>query len=184
MRHDISDHHPLKEFFRDALHESLTRRLGIEPGDDVQGYLVDMLVRFLHSDEIFDIRNAFGRPVESVVEMIEEGDVRFKADSFEREREVHRHIGDFLLFWSGLYPEFLQALKSASVKDAMVDVVRQGQMSYHLVSTFEYPPHDREAGTFRELSAGFAEYQLALRLVRSSFDGFDHQTDWADGFRA
>lgn len=181
---EIGDSHPLRAFFADAVDESLNRRLGIGDGDDVLEYLVSMLVRFMHNDAIFDIRNAQGRRVASVAEMLAEGDVRLNADSFEREREVHKHVGDFLLFWSGVFPEFLTILKAPAGKDAIVDVVEQGRYSYHVASTFEYAPHEVEARTLSKLSAHFVEYQLGLRLVRSSFDGFAGRADWADGFRA
>ena len=184
MNREISDDHPLRAFLGDALHESLNHRLGIDEGDDVRDYLVQMLVRFLHHDSIFDIRNALGRRVESVTEMVAEGDIRLNADSFEREREVHQHIGDFLLFWSGVFPEFLQFIKAPTSRDVVLDVVEQGRFSYHVASTFEYPPHQLEAQTLKKLSARFVEYQYGLRLVRASFDGFAGSADWADGFRA
>lgn len=184
MNPNISGDHPLRMFFLEAIDQSLNQRLGLDEGEDVKEYLVGMLVRFLHKDGLYDIRNSEGRRVESITEMVEEADVRLNADSFEREREVHKHIGDFLLFWSGVYPEFLQFLKSPTGKDAIVNVVEQGRYSYHVASTFEYPPYEREADTFKKLSANFLEYQYGLRLVRSSFEGFARRTDWADGFRA
>jgi hypothetical protein len=184
MNWEIGDSHPLRAFLSDAVDDSLNHRLGIDEGEDVKEYLVGMLVRFLHTDGIFDIRNAEGRRVESITEMLAEGDVRTNADSFEREREVHQHIGDFLLFWSGVFPEFLQYLKAPTSRDVLVNVVEQGRFSYHVASTFEYPPHEREAETFKKLSENFVAYQFGLRLVRSSFDGFARHTDWAGGFRA
>lgn len=183
MKREVSKEHPLRTFFEAAVDESLNRRLGIDEGDDVKEYLVSMLIRFLHNDGIYDIRNAQGRRVESVTEMVAEGDIRLNADSFEREREVHKHIGDFLLFWSGVFPEFLRYLKAPYRRDLILDVVEQGRMSYHVASTFEYPPHQREAETFKKLSRHFVEYQYGLRLVRSSFEGIG-RADWADGFRA
>jgi len=143
-----------------------------------------MLMRFLNNDGIYDIRNAQGRRVESVTEMVAEADVRLNADSFDREREVHKHIGDFLLFWSGVFPEFLQYLKAPTSRDTILDIVEQGRFSYHVASTFEHPPFQEEAVTFKKLSAHFVEYQYGLRLVRASFEGFANRTDWADGFRA
>lgn len=184
MNPDIGDNHPLRAYFIDALDESLNNRLGLDEGDDVKEYLVGMLIRFLHNDGIYDIRNAQGRRVESVTEMVAEGDIRLNANSFDREREVHKHIGDFLLFWSGVYPEFLQYLKAPTSRDAIVNVVEQGKTSYHIASTFEYPPHEGEARTFKKLSERFLEYQYGLRLVRASFEGFAQRSDWADGFRA
>lgn len=184
MNREINDDHPLRAFFSDALDDSLNHRLGLNEGDDVKNYLVTMLIRFLHHDAIFDIRNALGQRVESVTEMVREGDVRLNADSFDREREVHKHIGDFLLFWSGVYPEFLQYLKAPTSRDAVLNVVEQGRFSYHIAGTFEHPPYEQEAETFKKLSAHFVEYQYGLRLVRSSFEGSAQQTDWLDGFRA
>ena len=48
------------------------------------------------------IGSSRGRRVWQVAERLVEGDVLLNATSFEREREVHKHIGDFTLFWTGL----------------------------------------------------------------------------------
>jgi hypothetical protein len=141
------------------------RRLPTDP--KVDAYLTSLLVRFIHSDAVFAVRRQ-GRKVESVIEMAAEADVRLNADSFERERQVHRHIGDFILFWSGLYPDYLRRLKLGSGLDLVCDYTSQGRESYHIVSTFDYPPFGEEAPTFRALSEGFAEYSLALADVAES----------------
>lgn len=183
MRREISGDHPLRDYFSETLHHSLTGKLGLTDTEEVEAYLAGMLVDFLNFDGIYAIRNAQGKRVESVVEMLAEGDVRLNADSFDREREVHRHIGDFLLFWSGLFPEFLTRLKGSSGQEAIGDVVRQGQFSYHVVSTFEHEPYADEADTFRKLSVHFDQYRAGLGLMRASFDGFARQ-GWPDGFQA
>jgi hypothetical protein len=115
--------------------------------------------------------------------MLVEADVRLNADSFDREREVHKHIGDFLLFWSGLYPEFLRKLKAPGSKDLFVDFDEQGKYSYHVVSTFDHDPYSAEAPIFRKLSAEFEQYKYGLSLVRASFSGFAAQ-GWLNGFEA
>ena len=161
----------LKQFFAEAVHESIGERLGMKDAE-VERYLRDLLVEFMHRDGIFSIRDAFGNRVETVTDMVAEGDIRLNADSFERERQVHKHIGDFVLFWTGLFPEFLPHLKSPFGKDALVDYTQQGKLSYHVVSTFEYPPYDGEAPMFRKLSEGFEDYRHGLSLVRKSFKGF------------
>src|SRR5947209_20540816 len=106
MKREIDQNHPLRRFFNGALAESLYERLGNQHDEDVLAYLENMLVAFLHDDRIYSVRDPFGQRIETVAEMMVEGDVRLNAESFEREREVHRHIGDFVLFWSGLFPEF------------------------------------------------------------------------------
>jgi hypothetical protein len=97
--------------------------------------------------------------------MLAEGDVRLNADSFEREREVHKHIGDYILFWSGLNPHYLQRLKLDDGRELVCDYTRQGKQSYFVVSTFDYRPFDSEAPTFRKLSDGFEGLSAALRRV-------------------
>lgn len=182
MHEDVERNHPIRAYFAQALHESLHERLGITE-EDVEQYLQDMLLEFIHSDGIFSIRDPFGQRVEYVADMMAEGDVRLNADSFERERQVHKHIGDFVLFWSGVFPEFLLHLKNPFGKDAIVDYTKQGKLSYHVVSTFEYPPYDEEAPVFKKLSEGFEEFREALTLVRASFNGFAMQ-GWPNGFEA
>lgn len=173
--------HPLFEFFREALHASLTR-LGEVDDHRVEEYLAEMLASFVHHDRIYAIRDAEGRRIHSVAEMMIEGDVRLNADSFDREREVHRHIGDFVLFWSGMFPEFLRQLKRPGGKDSLLDLVSQGRESYHIVSTFEHDPYGKDAPTFKKLSEGFDMYQRSLILVRASLDGLEGP--WGAGFEA
>ena len=173
MKREISGDHPLRVYFSETLHESLSGRAGLTDTEDVEMYLAGMLVDFLNFDGIYAIRNAQGRRVESLVEMLAEGDVRINASSFDREREVHRHVGDFLLFWSGLFPEYLGRTADAT-EDQLLDVVRQGQFSYYLVSTFEHGQYAEEAGTFRRLSVHFDDFRSALNVMRSQFRfGFD-----------
>ncbi len=174
--------HPIKIYFATAVHEALAQRMGLFECE-VEDYLTGMLLAFLHLDSVYSVHDRQGRPVTSVTDMVLEGDVRFNADSFDREREVHRHIGDFLLFWSGLFPEFLPTLKSPSGKDALLDPVGQGRMSYHVASTFEHDPYRDEARVLRKLSEDFVTYQYGLGLVRASFEGFRLQ-GWPDGFEA
>lgn len=183
MRHDVSGDHPLRAYFVDAVHDSLNHRLGMRDSEAVESYLAEMLVRFLHLDAIYGVRDAAGRPVTEVAEMVAEGDVRLRANSFAREREVHRQIGDFLLFWSGLFPEYLERLRKSGAKDALLDPIGQGRMSYYVASTFDHDPYGEEAAIFRRLSDDFEDYRYGLSLVRASFDGFRRQ-GWRDGFEA
>lgn len=171
MKDERDDLNPLSEYFREAIHDSMSRRLGVPESEDLELYLAELLTRFIHEERIFALRDAQGKRVRSVPEMLAEGDVRLNADSFEREREVHRHVGDFLLFWSGLFPEFLESV-GASVEDGLIGAVRQGSESYYIVSSFDYAPFDREAPVFRRLSEEFEACRTGLGLIRASFEGF------------
>jgi hypothetical protein len=182
MKREISDEHPIKAFFQEAVHDSISNRLGMRDFEDVEIYLAEMMAKFLHDEEIFSIRDAHGRRLRQIPQMLAEGDIRLNADSFEREREVHRHVGDFLMFWSGLFPEFLDSV-GAQASDGLINAIEQGQQSYYIVSSFDYPPYDREAPTFLKLSREFEGCRLGLSLIRASFEGFSLQ-GWKKGFEA
>jgi hypothetical protein len=66
----------------------------------------------VHVDRLYKIRDTQGRRVEEVAEMLAEGDLLHRAQGVEREREVHRHIGNYTLFMTGIFPEFLRRLKT------------------------------------------------------------------------
>lgn len=161
----------LNHLFLDIVRDAFRSEIGRECDPQIERYLVELLVRFLHTDQIFALKNAEGQRLITVGDMIPEGDVRLNADSFERERQVHRHIGDFLLFWNGVFPEFLKQLRVQHGADLICDYTRQGKESYHVVSTFDLPPHDGEAPTFRKLSDEFEMYAFALRGVRRQVGG-------------
>lgn len=177
MNHDLNPGHPIRFYFAERLRDALRNETALPEHQDVEQYLGDLLVRFMHNDAIFSIRNAEGRRVDSLAEMLAEGDVRLRADSFQREREVHRHLGDFLIFWTGLFPEFARHV------GGIVDPVAQGRASYHVVSTFDHDPYAQEAELFRLLSEHFEDYRYGLRVVRASFEGFS-ASGLDDGFAA
>jgi len=156
---DFERDHPLRELFAEKLHTLLDRHVGL-PDEQVETYLTDLMIAFLHRDRMYAIRDSQGRVVESVTAMLAEGDVRQNAASFERERQVHKHIGDFLLFCGGMFPEILQGQS--------IDVDDQGRESYYIASTFRHSPYEAEASLFAKLSAEFPAYRFGLKLVRDS----------------
>lgn len=156
--------HPIHRVFREALRDALSERLGVHD-EAVERYLEDLLVEFLHFDGIYKIRDAAGRRVTSVSALVEEGDVRLKANSFAREREVHKHLGDFLLFWGGMFPEQLNSLPGP---DRIIDCEKQGKYSYYVVSTFDHEPYGDEAPVFRRMSDEFGLLREGLLIVRKT----------------
>jgi hypothetical protein len=154
--------HPIRDVFAEALRTSLDRHVGFAD-EQVETYLIDLMVEFMHRDRLFSLRNAEGRRIETVSEMIAEGDVRLNAESFDREREVHKHLGDYLLFCGGMFPEMLER--------QAVDVDGQGRESYYIASTFSHSPYEAEAALFARLSAEFPAYRFGLKMVRDTLRG-------------
>jgi hypothetical protein len=85
-------------------------------------------------------------------------------------REVYRHIGDFTLFWTGVYPEALGRLRSVFSKDSFIDYCEQGKRSYFIASTFEEDPYRAEAPVLRRLSEEFELCAYGLNQVRREWE--------------
>jgi hypothetical protein len=60
----------------------------------------------------------------------------------------------------------LKRIRLDDGRDLVCDYTRQGQRSYHVVSTFDYSPYDAEAPTFRRLSEDFEGVTMALGRLR------------------
>jgi hypothetical protein len=167
----ISAEHPIRELFHSLVERAFYYQLGLE-NPPLARYISDVLVDFTHQDSIFRVRDARGRRVEEVAEMLVEGDVALNATSFEREREVHKHIGDFTLFWTGVYPEMLRHFRASTRRDHLIDYVEQGRKSYQIASTFQYGQYAEEAPVLRQLSEQFETCMLSLHLVRGELDRY------------
>ncbi len=129
-------------------------------------YLAGMLERFVRVDTVFKVRDIVGRPLEEVADMLLEAEQREATPK----REIHRHIGDFTLFWTGVYPEGLKRLKRYDRKDAMINYLEQGKRSYHIASTFQEPPFDQEAEVLKRLSKEYELCSEGLRRVRAEWE--------------
>ncbi|WP_447971994.1 hypothetical protein [Nitrospira sp. Kam-Ns4a] len=175
---EIPEHHPLRRLFGTLTERSFAEKLGW-PDLKVTEYVSDLLVRFTHVDELYRIRNARGKPVDTVAGLLYESEVLLDAHTFERERDVHRHIGDFTLFMAGLFPEYLRRLKASGLiyhQDFLVDYVKTGKRSYGIVARFEAAGASDDTPLFRKLSDNFELCVTGLGFVRSDLDRLQDPT--------
>ena len=98
-------------------------------------------------------------------------------------REVYRHIGDVTLFWTGVYPEALDRLRSVLCKDFFIDYCVQGKRSYYIASTFEDEPYREEAAVLRRLSEEFELCAYGLNQVRREWERAQPETARQSGRR-
>lgn len=163
----ISQDHPLRRLFR----ELVARRFD-EVGwrdEGSPGYVGDRLTDFVHVDNLYRVRDARGRPLHTVAEMLVESNPLFGSTGFAREREVRRHVGDFTLFFTGLFPELLESLgvlRRRMGPDLFVDYVQAGKESYRMVAEFDRFHGGGRATVFSGLSEGFELAVHALNRVR------------------
>lgn len=168
------EHDPLFVHFQALITQAFLRKIGLADSELVD-YLADMLAGFAHFDHIFPFHDISGRRLEEIAEMLMDGDVIFEGASFIKEREVHKHIGNFTLFWTGVFPEFLRELQAPRRKDHLIDYVEQGKSSYYIASTFDYGQWAQEARIHRCLSHTFETVAMGLKEVRSSWEEASRQ---------
>ncbi len=164
-----SAEHPLRRLFAGYTEHTFVNTLGVADPHLID-YLSGLLSRFLHTDTIYRLRNTKGRRLEEVADMVVEADTMPPGRT---RREVHRHIGDFTLFWTGVYPEALNRMRSALCKDHFVDYCSQGKRSYFIASTFEEDPYREEAVVLRRLSEEFELCAYGLNQVRREWERRD-----------
>jgi hypothetical protein len=160
----IPESHPLHRLFRGLTEYAFMNELGI--GDpSLVGYVAEMLASFVPSQGVWRIRDAQGRPLVQVTAMIAEAEA---ADDAARRRECHRHVGDYTLFWTGVYPESLSKLQGSDSADALISYQRQGKRSYYLASTLST---GRDQGSvFLRLSEQFELCAFALSRIRREWE--------------
>jgi hypothetical protein len=87
---------------------------------------------------------------------------------------VRKHVGDYTLFMTGLFPESVARVRQAARLrlDAFVDFVRAGKESYAIVSSFDQFEYRDEAPLFRRLSENFELCVFGLNLVKQDLQHF------------
>jgi len=166
----------LRQFFGELVWRHFFTDLRLEDPSVAQ-YVSDLLAAFASIDRLYRIRNALGEPLEDVGEMLIESNPLLAARSFDRERAVRKHVGDFTLFMSGLFPERLARVrqKRRLRLDAFVDFVQAGKESYAIVSSFDQFEYRAEAPLFRRLSENFELCVLGLNLVKQDLERFQRE---------
>ena len=155
----ISPTHPLRRIFHDLVRDCF--RDVLPKGDQEVGpYVADLLTEFSSTDKLYPVTDREGRPVRDIDALLLASDpVHGTAESFDAERRLRKHIGDFLLFSAGMAPG------NASTPERLDRMVRTGQESYWVVSQFNLFEYEREAPLFARLSASFEPCVHGLREV-------------------
>jgi hypothetical protein len=161
----INPNHPLRRLFADLVAKEL-------PGDhEVAAYVGDLLIDFVHVENLYRIRNCRGKRLEEVGEMLVESNPVLDARSFAREREVRKHIGDYTLFLTGMFPEYVATLPRRGLRlDSVIDYVKAGKESYRIVSAFDQFEYRHVAPLFRRLAEHFEYCVHGLNRVKSDLE--------------
>ncbi len=165
----ISKNHPLHRWFATLVEISFQEELGIaEP--PVLDYLTDLLTEFIHVERINLLRDGSGRKIEDVAAMLSEAELGLSTAPEDRRRLYHRHIGDFTLFWTGVYPENLRRMQRRNSADDLIDYFDQGKRSYAIASNLSTDNTQPPAFVLQRLSDQFEYCVYGLGLVRKQWE--------------
>lgn len=166
MREDeTTNRSPIERFFGGLSEYIFEAKLGVA---DVQlvDYVSDMLLRFVRVESLHRVRSDNGRPATEVFQMLSEAEQRIGL----ARREVHRHIGDFTLFWSGMYPESLRKTRHYESCDGFLDYCRHGKRAYAIAAEIEGGQDRPSSELLMQLSDEFEMCAYGLREIRREWE--------------
>jgi hypothetical protein len=171
----IPDTHPLREFFSVLVRKHYYESAGLRDAE-ISSYVANMLAEFCEITELFKLRNESGRPLQDVGEMLLEADPIYgPAPSFDRERQVRKHIGDYTLFCMGMFPESINHFRLRRQRlENMVDYMKAGKESYYIVSKFDFFEYAKVAPLFGKLSREFERCVYGLNVVKNELEVMQH----------
>jgi hypothetical protein len=153
----------IRRFFTGLTEYAFHARLGVTDTSLVD-YISELLVRFVRSDELYRVRTVRGQRLMQVADMLAEAQHR----EGPARRQVHRHIGDFTLFWTGVYPEVVESMRRG--KDALIDYQQQGKRAYWIASTIPVEKESAPADVLKQLSEQFDLCVYGLGEVRRQWE--------------
>uniref|UniRef100_E6PX56 Uncharacterized protein n=1 Tax=mine drainage metagenome TaxID=410659 RepID=E6PX56_9ZZZZ len=158
--------HPLEPFFQQMVRNSYAGKLGIHD-PEITHYVAHLLCEFSEAEKLYKVRDEQGHPLHTLEDMVIAADpVHGTASSFDAERAIRKHIGDYALFISGMYPESMDPWRRRRGQQSFEELVKVGKESYFIVSRFDIDEYAEEAPMFARLSEWFDRCIYGLRLVR------------------
>src|SRR6202042_3180951 len=171
----IPESHPLRQLFQELVGRHYAEEIGIRD-PQVVAYVSHLLTEFCEADQLFKIHDVADRPLNDVGEMMLESDPIYgPAPSFDRERQVRKHIGDYALFFSGMFPQSLNHHRLRKTRmEQLIDFVKAGKESYYIVSKFEHFEYAKVAPLFRKMSQEFEKLVYGLNQVKNELEERQH----------
>jgi hypothetical protein len=171
----IPESHPLQKLFQDLVGRHYAEEIGIRD-PQVVAYVSHLLAEFCDADQLFRIRDAANRRLADLGEMLLESDPIYgPAPCFDRERQVRKHIGDYTLFFAGMFPESINHLRLRRHRlENFVDWMKTGKESYYIVSKFEHFEYAKVAPVFANLSKNFEGCVYGLNMVKNELQEMQH----------
>lgn len=169
MTPPIQPDHPIRRWFSGLVEASFQTRVGLcDPS--LTDYLVGLLTEFIHIERINALPDGSGRHIDDLSGMLYEIEKERDAQRDARLRELHRHIGDYTLFWTGVYPENLRRMHRRHDRDELISYFEQGKRSYGIASHLSDDTGQPPRRVLEILSDEFEICAYGLGLVRKEWE--------------
>src|SRR6202041_665394 len=171
----IPESHPLQQLFVELIGRHYAEEIGIRD-PQIVNYVAHLMAEFCEVEQLFKIRNAADQPVTDVGEMlVESNPVYGPAPSFDRERQVRKHIGDYTLFFAGMFPESINHYRLRRQRlENFVEWMKAGKESYYIVSKFEHFEYAKFPPLSASLSKNFEGCVYGLNMVKNDLEEMQH----------
>jgi hypothetical protein len=163
----------LRRLFDGLVEQIFMVELGLcDPG--LTEYLGDMLADFVHVDRIYRLRTVDNTVIRELSQMEAAANLGRDLDDTRRRRLINKYIGDFTLFWTGVYPEHLRP--RPGLANRLETYLQQGKRSYGIASELTRPYERPPARVLHQLSEQFEYCVHGLHLVRASWEQLADET--------
>jgi len=159
----------IQRFFTGLAEQTFEGKLGIVDPPLVD-YLSDLLVRCVRTEQFQRVRSPRGHALHELEQMVEEAEARIGT----AKRRIHRCIGDFAMFWAGLFPESLRRMRTDADLDRFAEYCLHGKRAYLIASSI--PTDDEQAASSDVLQRLGLEFEMCaygLREVRREWEEGD-----------
>ncbi len=129
-------------------------------------YIASILTYFARTEHLFRIKQIPKFKLESVIEtLLQLEEAKLKEQPFAENEEIliRRHVGDYALFMSGVFREYVQKMGYLEFYHF------EGSRSYHRVYDYAYQDYGPDATVFQDLSRQFENYSGALDYMKKVY---------------
>ncbi len=166
------------ESLRDLFHELVEKNysaLGLRD-EAITGYVSALLDDFKRTSQLYRVHSTTGEPLGTVGEMLFEAGP-LSGGELDRACEIRRHVADFALFFTGMFPESLNdGIRARRLRgENLFTYVQTGKESYQFVSDVQQQrrgDNDCYPELFARLAKEFERCMYGLNLVKSELESF------------
>ena len=157
----------IEKYFAGIAENTFHTQLGVV-NPPLVNYVTNLLIRFVRLDNFYRVRSISGKPILDVDELVGEATMRLG----DAKREILQYIGDFTLFWLGVFPESFQKNGERTAK--YNNFCEHGSRSYEIASQIETTDDEApDSGVLETLSESFELCAYGIQEVRREWERND-----------